>query len=125
MSTRAIIALPTEGGYNTAWCWNDGGPQNLGRELRTYFKEEWLVKLLIEEHSFSSIWGPKTIKEYMLKDDTAVVLPNVRFLLKHPHNGKVVAGSGEYGFFSDVKEMLEQDINYVYVFENGKWKTYK
>ena len=43
----------------------------------------------------------------------------------HPHNGKVVAGKGEFGYFKSVKEMLEEDINYVYVFKNGKWEMYK
>lgn len=41
MSTRAIIAVPrSNGGYVTAWNWNDGMPDSLGRELRTYFMDK-------------------------------------------------------------------------------------
>ena len=117
MSTRAIIALPTSKGFITSWCWNDGGPNNLGREGD--------VRQLLRLHSFSSIWGPRTIKEVMSDGDTAVVLSNLRFALMHPYNGKVVAGKGKHGYFRTLEEMLGQDLNYVYVFENGKWKTYK
>ena len=125
MSTRAIIALPAKKGYNTAWCWNDGGPESLGRELRKYFTDEECVRQLVNLHSFSSIRGPRTVAEVMSDEDTAVVLGNLRYALMHPHDGKVVAGKGEHGHFKDIKEMLEQDLNYVYVFEDGKWKTYK
>ncbi len=125
MSTRAIIALPTSKGFITSWCWNDGSPNNLGRELRKYFKDEDDVRQLLRLHSFSSIWGPRTIKEAMSDGDTAVVLSNLRFVLMHPYNGKVVAGKGKHGYFRTLEEMLGQDLNYVYVFEDGKWKTYK
>ena len=43
----------------------------------------------------------------------------------HSNDGKVIAGKGKHGFFNTLNEMLGQDLNYVYVFENGKWKTYK
>ena len=42
-----------------------------------------------------------------------------------PHHGGVVAGAEPDGYFKTIDEMLEQDLNYVYVFEDGKWKTYK
>ena len=125
MSTRAIIALPTSKGFITAWCWNDGGPGCLGRELREHFKTEDDVRQLLRLHSFSSILGPRTINDVMSDDDKAVVLSNLRYVLMHSYNGKVVVGSGKHGYFKTIKEMLEQDLNYVYVFENGKWKTYK
>ena len=125
MSTRAIVALPTSKGFITAWCWNDGGPNNLGRELKRYFKEEDSVRQLINLHSFSSLWGPRTITSCMSDGDTAIVLSNLRYVLMHPHNGQVVAGKGKYGFFDSLEEMLGQDLNYVYVFEDGRWNTYK
>ena len=124
MSTRAIIALPTPTGFITTWCWNDGNPNNLGYELKRYFKEEKYVRQLISLHSFSSIWGPREINDVMSDGDTLIAL-NSRCVLMHPHNGKVVAGKGEFGYFKSVKEMLEEDINYVYVFKNGKWEMYK
>ncbi len=125
MSTRAIIAMPTQKGYITAWCWNDGGPDNLGRELRKYFRDKESAKQLISIHSFSTICGPRTIEEFMKDGDTAVALSNLRYALVHPHQGKVVAGTGKYGFFRTIQEMLEQDLNYVYIFDEAGWKMYK
>ncbi|MBP5331912.1 MAG: hypothetical protein J6Y89_08690 [Lachnospiraceae bacterium] len=125
MSTRAIIALPTKKGYITAWNWNDGSPECLGQELKKYFKTEDDVRSLVSLHSFSTIFGPKQISEFVNDGDTAVMVANNRWVLQHPHDGKVVAGSGAHGFFRTIENMLEQDLNYVYVFENGKWKTYK
>ena len=129
MSTRAIIALPAKDGYETAWCWNNGGPSNLGRELRRYFKSEELVRKLIGEHSFSTVLGPYGLADIMSKfqedDDKIICLPNARFVLKHGCQGGVVAGKAPDGHFGSIEEMLQEDLNYIYVFENGKWKTYK
>ena len=129
MSTRAIIALPLEGGgYETAWNWNDGYPDGLGKKLRRYFKEEWQVKQLIREHSFSCIMGPREIQKYkkiLDRGDIIVRFSNAQCLLKRSYNGEVVSGEGPNGYFKDIPSMLEEDINYVYAFENGKWNTYK
>jgi hypothetical protein len=131
MSTRAIIALPVTTdngeviGYETAWCWNDGSPGDLGAELRRYFKTEETVKELLKLHSFSSIWGPKMgILDVMNVGDECVMLSNNRLVLMHPHNGSVVAGQDERGFFATILEMVQQDLNYVYTFEDGKWTTH-
>jgi len=127
MSTRAIIALPCKEGYETCWNWNDGGPDNLGRELRRYFRSLEEVRSLLQTKSFSIICGPNTINDYLQNGDTAVVLPNLRYLLVHPYQGGVVAGRGKRAIFKSIQEMLDQDINYVYVFdpETNKWTTYK
>ena len=127
MSTRAIIAykMPNYGTYATAWCWNDGGPENLGRELRRYFKDKTQVMELIKLHSFSTILGPKSIIKFMHEGDRAVCLSNNRFPLLHPHNGIVVEGRGELAYFDTIEDMLDQDVNYVYIFEDNKWITYK
>lgn len=125
MSTRAIIALPVRDGYETAWCWNDGGPSNLGAELRRYFKTKEDVRFLINEHSFSNILGPRTIGDYVRGNARGIYLPNGRWILQYPYQGKVVEGTGEMGFFKGIPEMLECDLDYVYVFRNGKWTTYK
>ena len=61
----------------------------------------------------------------MSDGDSAAVLSNSRVALMHPYCGKVVAGRGRHGYFRTVEEMLGQDLNYVYIFENGKWKIYK
>lgn len=128
MSTRAIIALPIDGGYETAWNWNDGSPSSLGTELRRYFKTEEQVRELIKEHSFSIICGKKDkddlIQNYGTAEEEFKKLSNNRYILQHNRDGGVVEG-GENGFIKTINEMLKYDLNYVYVFENGKWKTYK
>lgn len=130
MSTRAIIAMPVKNGFETAWCWNDGGPANLGAQLRQHFKTEKDVEELIKLHSFSSIIGPQALTDlivngYFAADDRVERLNNNRLILKHKHDGDVIAGTGENGFFENIEEMLNQDLNYVYVFRDGKWVTYK
>ena len=130
MSTRSIIALPTDSGYITAWNWNDGGPENLGYELKNHFESEPQIRELIDHHSFSCVCDDAcktaliTAWPSMVSEKDFIKLSNGRYIKKDRHHGKVVAG-GENGFFESVDEMLEQDLNYVYVFEDGKWKTYK
>ena len=130
MSTRAIIALPAPGGFITAWNWNDGGSTNLGTELRKYFQSENIIRERLAPHSFSCVCSKKE-KEELIREfpDTAkegdfLCLSNGRYILKRKHHGSVVEG-GKDGFFETIDQMLQCDLNYVYVFENGKWKTYK
>lgn len=131
MSTRAIIAVPTPKGFITAWNWNDGHPENLGAELRRHFKTKSQVMELINAHSFSIICS-KAYKEELTElfpnqnpEESYKLLSNGRYIKQYRHHGRVVAGSGKYGFFRTLEEMLGQDLNYVYVFKNGKWETYK
>lgn len=133
MSTRAIIALPVENGYITAWNWNDGGPSNLGAELRAHFTDTKIINELISHHSFGSIAGPRFCKKFYQQfrerfDNCQIKfieLSNRRYLISHVNDGRVIEGEGPNGFFADIDSMLQCDLNYVYVFENGKWKTYK
>ena len=135
MSTRAIIAVPkSNGGYATAWNWCDGMPDSLGRELRTYFMDKVSIQELLDLHSFDCICGEKIKNELMHdfpeqhkgeKGGKFVKLSNNRYALMFPHHGKVVDGREPDGHFDTIDDMLGCDINYVYVFEDGKWKTYK
>ncbi len=133
MSTRAIVAIPTKGGYKTAWCWNNGYPDSLGTKLRRKFKTEEDINELINLHSFECLYSKREAErrinsgyDWSLGHPIYYVrLYNNMHVLMEEHNGKVVAGRGPDGFFKDIDEMLEQDLNYVYVFENGKWKTYE
>ena len=127
MSTRAIIAVPTAKGYKTAWCWNDGFPNVLGRKLRCGFKTKALAEELVNQHSFRSIMSLREHKKYWEKESgfTTKQLSNGYVLHLYPYSGRTVAGRGRYGFFKTIEEMLGQDLDYVYVFEDDKWKTYK
>lgn len=127
MSTRAIIAIPTAKGYRTAWQWCDGFPYDLGKKLRNKFNTPELAKELVSHISFSSVMT-KAEKEDYESDFTYgdfKELSNGLFLHVDSHDGRPVAGSGRYAFFKNIKDMLGQDLDYVYVFENGKWVTYK
>ena len=131
MSTRAIIAIPTPKGFITAWNWNDGGPENLGHELKKYFKSKSQVMELINAHSFNIVCGDELKDELMRlypkwnTEENYTKLSNGRYIKQEPFGGKVVAGSGKYGFFHTLKDMLDQDLNYVYVFNDGEWEMYK
>ena len=135
MSTRAIIAVPTAKGYRTAWVWNDAFPNDLGKKLKTKFNTEQLVKELISYVSFGSVVTKKEKEDYEksfaddMKNSNAFgyfkELSNGLFLHIYPHNGKPVVGSGRYAFIKTIDEMLGQDLDYVYVFNNGEWETYK
>ena len=57
-------------------------------------------------------------------EDRFISLSNGTFLHMDKHDGKVVSGTGRYGFFRSIKRMLEEDIDYAYVFTDGKWKTF-
>ncbi len=136
MSTRAIIAVPTAKGYKTSWNWCDSFPDDLGKTLRTKFTTKNLVDELISYHSFEAVYTRSEFESYvrwraenLIHSDGKrfIELSNGCVLSMDIHHGKTVAGSGKYGFFRTIDEMLEQDLNYVYVFEteSGKWKTYK
>ena len=135
MSTRAIIALlKSNGGYSTAWNWNDGMPSNLGHELRTYFTDKASIQELLELHSFSIVCGDKEKKQLIdrfpeqYKGENAskfIKLSNNRNVLMHNYMGEIVEGKAPDGHFDTIDEMLQCDINYVYAFEDGKWTTYK
>ena len=126
MSTRTIIAMQTETGtYESAWCWNDGFPSILGRDLRRYFKTADQVHELLQTKSFSLLSGPIQVLKYVREGDKVVHLRNGRCLLLHPKDGHVVAGEGSQAEFLSVQDMLQEDLNYVYIFENGKWQTWK
>ena len=134
MSTRAIIAVPTAKGYKTAWCWCDGFPDQLGKTLRTKFKTKELVDELINHHSFEALRTKKEHEDFLdwkekenihLADESFIELSNGCFLSMPSHTGKTVAGIGRYAFFRNIEDMLDQDLNYVYVFKDGKWVTYR
>lgn len=135
MSTRAIVAVAEEKGFSTVWVWNDGMPDSLGRELRTYFMDKASIQELLELHSVSSICGEKMKKDLMTDfperfggDDPYakfIQLSNGRYALMDINDGNIVVGKAPYGHMDTIEEMLGQDLNYVYVFEDGHWKTYK
>lgn len=133
MSTRAIIALEKpEGGYSTAWCWNDAYPDFLGFELRHYFKTPETIQELLNLHSFGIVCGKKE-KENLDKTNIChdgqearfIKLSNKRYVLMHNYQGNIVEGQAPDGHFETIDDMLQCDLNYVYVFSGGKWTTYK
>ena len=136
MSTRAIIAVAEEiKGYSTVWVWNDGSPDCLGRELRNFFYDEASIQELLELHSVSCICNETVKKDLMTDfperfggDDPEaefIQFSNGEYAVMDGNDGVIVVGKAPYGHMDTIEEMLAQDLNYVYVFEDGKWTTYK
>lgn len=131
MSTRAIIAIPVTGGYETCWCWYDAYPSDLGAQLRNFFKTAEQVKELISVHSFGGMYGKIAMTQMRRAyptyagTDKWYKLSNNRYLsMSDKSSGTVIGGEGENGFYKSIQDMLGEDINYVYVFEDGHWTTY-
>ena len=129
MSTRAIIATPTENGYVGAWNWYDSFPNVLGRKLQSNFKTLEQAKELISYKAFGSIYTAEEKAEY---DEKTTIFNNcieISGVSKKPlYLSYIGIDIEKHPFpyhFDSIADMLEQDINYVYVFENGKWVTYK
>ena len=129
MSTRAIIAYPVEKGYITAWQWSDGHPESCLQELSNKFTADSDIKELLSYHSFACIVSPEEKEAFLkveyLKEKNFIKLTNGEYILTYPHMGKPVEGNGDYGYFETIDDMLKCDLNYVYVFNNGKWETHQ
>ena len=125
MSTRAIIAIPTENGYTGAWNWYDSFPNVLGRILRSNFKTLEQAEKLISYKAFGSIYTAKEKAEIDKLNNYIEISGNSKKPLFLSHIGVDIEKHPFPYHFDSIADMLAQDINYVYVFENGKWNTYK
>ena len=53
-------------------------------------------------------------------------LTNNFYVMQQPYN--IISRKDDdtnFVYYKTIKDMKEQDINYVYIFENNKWVTYK
>lgn len=127
MSTRAIIGIKRDdGAILGAWQWNDGA--DLEDLLNRYFGSDEAAEDLVHLGVFSSL---------MTTDDAESVKIDLLKIgiCSHyiPFHGAAVFPADKRGqFFEGVptvyaglEDALEQDINYVYLWENGRWQMYE
>lgn len=127
MSTRAIIGIKrTDGTIIGSWNWKDG--YDIKNDLERDFKTLADVNFLLELGMFSTIYSKKEFEDFVTWaakenidiSDKRVVNYGKSIILQDKHH--VDREPGEY---KDIEEVLSQDINIVYMFENGKWTTYR
>ena len=133
MSTRAILGVvQNDGSFLGAWQWNDGG--DILELLNRKFVDNASVKELLSLGMWSSMGGPRQFKAFYnqtIKDvgyesklaesvKSAIKLSNDVYFIKESYctNSPKV--------YKNVKDALEEDINYIYVYFPGlyKWKKY-
>ena len=127
MSTRAIVGYKrSDGTVVGAWGWNDG--YDIKNDLKRDFKSLLDVNFLLEVGMFSTIYSQKEYEDFVAwakeenidisdkvftKYDKSIIMQD-----KH-HIGR------EPGEYKDMEDVLGQDINVAYIFENGEWKEYR
>ena len=136
MSTRALIAMPYKQGFMACWNWYDAYPSDMGARLRTSFKTVDSVKQLIQQGMIGRVYTTAEILslfgETALKTGSTASGDSFFVKLDIPKSkGLYVSRAARYDnkpkFYRSIKDMLQEDINYVYVFdpEKLKWSTYK
>jgi len=131
MSTRAIIAMPTANGFQGAWNWCDGMPSSLGETLRQFFTDEQSVNELIQQVSFDGVHTAKEKQEYEAWMKRDGITNTFKTFQKLNMQKEIYVSKDERDrfqkplFYQSIEDMLQEDINYVYVFGNGEWKTYR
>lgn len=127
MSTRAIVGFRrSDGTIVGAWNWNDG--YDIEDDLVRDFKSLMDVHFLLELGMFSTIFSQKEYDDYVAwahKEDIDV---SDRVVVKY---GKSVILQDKHHLdrepaeYTDLDHALAQDVNIVYLFENGEWKSYR
>ena len=129
-NSNALVAQEISGGnYISLWV-RYGDPKLLGQALKKHFKTSVDVSSLISERSVTAVEGPKTGFQGELTRNNGTYRKPIGkgsvLVNKEKGDGVQKAGiPGTYGGFSSLEELLNSDVQYVYVFSNGKWKTYQ
>ena len=127
MSTRAIVGYKrSDGTVVGAWCWNDG--YDIKNDLKRDFKSLLDVNFLLEAGMFSTIYSKKEYEDFVswakkenidISDKVFTNYGKSIIMQDKHHIGR------EPGEYKDMEEVLGQDINVVYLFEDGEWKEYR
>lgn len=127
MSTRAIVGFKrADESIIGAWCWNDG--YNIKKDLKRDFKYLIDVNTLLEIGMFSTIFSEKEYEEHLKWcSDNNIPMEN-KNIIKY---GKSVILQDSHHIdrepveYKNIEDALGQDVNIVYIFENGEWKEYR
>ena len=127
MSTRAIVGIKrTDGTIVGAWNWNDG--YDIGNDLSRDFKSLIDVNFLLELGMFRTIFSQKEYDDYVSWVNKENLDISDKSFIKY---GKSIIIQDRHHInrepveYKDMDEVLGQDINIAYIFENGKWESYR
>lgn len=126
MSTRAIIGMKEGDAIVGAWCWSDGN--NVIYNLKKDFRTEEGAKFLINMGTFNTIFFREDAEEFkewrrangIPSDETEFITYGESVVLREKRHETERAGR-----YADLEEAMDQDVNVVYLFESGQWKTYR
>jgi len=117
MATRSYILIKDKNSYKGVYCHWDGYPDNNGVLLTRYYKNKRKIKQLISLGNLSSL--------------NQKVFPRKSHSHSKPLKGVTIAyhRDRQENFHNVIfeKESFNnflRDVDYVYVFDNGKWKCY-
>lgn len=124
MSNRALIARRITNGYFSAWCWINGEPGNMGEILRAYFTSDEYVDELVSYKSILGIFKDPSDDNNKNIDGSYKQLKN-GFYVKYDDGEKTVVSGGRDGFFPTITIMMNEYVQFVYIYDDGKWITYR
>lgn len=127
MSTRAIVGYKrTDGTVVGSWGWNDGC--DIKNNLERDFKSLLDVNFLLEVGMFDTIYSQKDYEDFVawakeqnidLSDKVFSKFGKSIIVQDKHHIGR------EPSEYKDMEDVLDQDINVAYIFEDGKWVEYR
>lgn len=124
MSSRAIIANSIKNGYFSSWCWVNGDPVNIGKILRTNFITRDDIEELISYKSILGIFKDPSEDNHEFLTGSFAKLKNGLYV-KYDDGMDTVVSGGLNGFFPTIATMMNENVQFIYVFDDGDWKTYQ
>ena len=127
MSTRAIIAVRNGNGSITgAWCWNDG--YDIIDNLVDDFNTPEAVSFIMNLGMFNTIFTKEAAEDYKAWcRNQGIECNNKEF---YEYGNSVILQDKVYQDrttenYKDMREALGQDINILYLYNNGTWELYE
>ena len=127
MSTRAIVGYKrTDGTVVGAWCWNDG--YNIKKDLERDFTSLVDVNFLLEAGMFNTIYTEKEYSDFLEWAKSENIDLSEKIFI--PYGKSIIVQDKRHidtepSEYESMEEVMGQDINIAYVFENGEWKEYR
>lgn len=127
MSTRAIVGYKrTDGTVVGAWCWNDG--YNIKKDLERDFTSLVDVNFLLEAGMFNTIYAEKEHSDFFEWAKSENIDLSEKIFI--PYGRSIIVQDKRHidtepSEYESMEEVMGQDINIAYVFENGEWKEYR
>ncbi|MBQ6520285.1 MAG: hypothetical protein IJI14_16335 [Anaerolineaceae bacterium] len=124
MSSRALIVRTIKNGYFSSWCWANGDPEIIGEILRTRFKTDDDVDELLTYKSIFGIFNDPEEDTHKNIPGSFAQLQNGLYV-KYDDGKNTVVSGGLYGFFPSLTTLMQESVQFVYIYNDGNWITYK